>query len=106
MKDDPAGQPVDPGLVKYLRLLVTILTATMVLGFIVIVVLFVTRFSAAFDPDLPDRITLPDGTEPVAFTRGGDWYAVVTADDVILIFDTDSGQLRQRIEIERATAPQ
>lgn len=85
---------------KYLRILVTVLTATMILGFIVIVVLFVIRFSDAFGPELPDVITLPDGTTPTAFTKGADWYAVVTSDDQILIFDLDSGELRQTIELE------
>jgi len=87
-------------MVKYLRLLVTILTATMVIGFIVIVALFVTKFSDAFAPKLPDTITMPDGTEAAAFTQGGDWYAIVTTDDQILIFDRDTGLLRQTIDLE------
>ncbi|MEO3415272.1 DUF6476 family protein [Roseovarius sp. CAU 1744] len=100
MKNSPETQPVDPALVKYLRILVTVLTVTMILGFIVIVVLFVTRFSAAFKPDLPDTITLPDGSTPTAFTRGDGWYAVVTGDDKILIFNEETGELRQTIAIE------
>ena len=100
MADSPHPSPVDPGTVKYLRWLVTILTATMVLGFIVIVVLFVIRFSDAFGPELPDEIILPDGSTPVAFTQGGDWYAVVTKDDQILIFDRESRELRQTIQVE------
>ncbi|MEL6433548.1 MAG: DUF6476 family protein [Pseudomonadota bacterium] len=100
MADSPHPSPVDPGTVKYLRWLVTILTATMVLGFIVIVVLFVIRFSDAFGPELPDEIVLPDGSTPVAFTQGGDWYAVVTKDDQILIFDRESQELRQIIQVE------
>ena len=72
----------------------------MVLGFIVIVVLFVIRFSDAFGPELPDTITLPDGSTPLAFTQGGDWYAVVTQEDQILIYDRESGALRQTIDIE------
>ena len=100
MADSPQTSPVDAGTVKYLRWLVTILTATMVLGFIVIVVLFVIRFSDAFGPELPDVITLPDGSEPLAFTQGSDWYAVVTQGDRILIYDRDTGELRQEITIE------
>lgn len=100
MTEDPETQPVDAGTVKYLRILVTVLTATMVLGFIIIVVLFVIRFSDAFGPELPDVITLPDGTTPTAFTKGPDWYAVVTSANEILIFDLDTGELRQTIEIE------
>ncbi|MDR9394516.1 DUF6476 family protein [Roseovarius sp. SYSU LYC5161] len=100
MDNDPAPTPVDPGMVKYLRLLVTILTGTMILGFIVIVAVFVTKFPGDAGPALPDRITLPDGTAPAAFTRGDDWYAVVTDDDRILIFDGATGTLRQSIDIE------
>lgn len=100
MNDTPNEPPVDTGTVRYLRILVTVLTVTMILGFIVIVVLFVIRFSAAFGPELPDVITLPDGTVPVAFTRARDWYAVVTDDSRILIFDLDSGALRQEIAVE------
>ena len=100
MADSPHPSPVDPGTVKYLRWLVTLLTATMVLGFIVIVVLFVIRFSDAFGPELPDEIVLPDGSTPLAFTQGGDWYAVVTDDDQILIFDRDTQELRQTIQVE------
>ncbi len=87
-------------MVKYLRLLVTILTATMVIGFIVIVVLFVTKFSDAFGPKLPDVITLPDGAKPLAFTQGSNWYAVVTKDDQVLIFDRKTGVLRQTLQID------
>ena len=87
-------------MVKYLRLLVTILTGTMILGFIVIVVLFVIKFSDAFGPKLPDVITLPNGTTASAYTRGDGWYAIVTTDDQILIYDADTGTIRQSIEIK------
>jgi len=87
-------------MVKYLRLLVTILTGTMVVGFIVIVVLFVIKFSDAFGPKLPDTISLPDGTEPMAFTQGPDWYAIVTRDNQILIYGLESGALIKTITID------
>ena len=86
-------------MIRYLRLLVTILTGTMIAGLLVIIFLFVTRFSAS-GPDLPDTITLPDGASAAAFTQGRDWYAVVTDDDRILIYDRDTGALRQAITIE------
>ncbi|HEY9037806.1 MAG TPA: DUF6476 family protein [Roseovarius sp.] len=100
MDDDPQMQPVNPAMVKYLRVLVTALTATMIIGFIIIVALFVTRFTGGKDVTLPASIALPDGTVASAFTQGGDWYAVVTAEDDILIFDRATGQLRQTIRIE------
>ncbi len=84
---------------KYLRILVTVLTVTMIVGFLVIVFLFVTKFSEAFGPELPDEITLPGGAEATAFTQGDTWYAIVTKDQKILIFDRDSGTVTQEITI-------
>jgi len=99
--DTPGGEPaLDPGLVKHLRRLVTVLTATMIIGFIVIVALFVTRFSGGGGPDLPTSLRLPDGAAPMAFTQGSDWIAVVTEEDEILIYDRLSGKLRQRVTID------
>ena len=75
------------------------LTGVMIAGFIVLVVLFVTRFGTT-PPPLPDSVALPDGEVARAVTLGTDWIAVVTESDVILIFDRASGALRQRVEIE------
>lgn len=99
MSDSPEPQPVDPALVKYLRLLVTVLTVTMIVGFLVIVFLFVTKFSDAFGPDLPAEIALPPGKTATAFTQGDTWFAVVTQDQTILIYDRETGDLRQTIAI-------
>ena len=93
-------QPIDPAMVRYLRVLVTVMSVTMILGFIVIVALFVTRFAGGGGPDLPDAIALPEGAAPAAFTQGEGWYAVVTETDEILIYDRASGALRQRVRID------
>jgi hypothetical protein len=98
MDNDPQMQPVDPAMVRYLRVLVTALTATMTIGFIIIVALFVTRFWGGPDMALPDSVTLPEGARAEAFTQGHNWYAVVTG-DVILIYDRLTGQLRQTVQI-------
>ena len=42
---------------------------------------------------LPDEVTLPGGVRASAVTMGPDWFAVVTEDDRILIFERDSGRL-------------
>ena len=76
------------------------LTATMICGLLVVIGLLVIRFSSKA-PDLPDVIALPSGEKATAFTQGPDWYAVVTANDQILIFDRMSGALRQTVDIER-----
>jgi len=91
-----------PGNLKFLRILVTILTATMIVGLLTVVTLLVMRLSDAPAPllGLPEAMTLPEGAKAQAFTQGGDWYAVVTDQDQILIFDRASGALKQTVDVE------
>ena len=101
MSDSPGEEPAN---LKFLRRLVTTLTATMIIGLVVLIGLIVIRLqtpAAAPVPPLalPESITLPEGQSATAFTRGTDWYAVVTADDTILIFDAETGALRQTVAI-------
>jgi hypothetical protein len=92
--------PVNPAALRFLMRLVTALTATMILGLLVIVALFVTRFQGAPDVALPDRLILPGGARATAFTQGQDWLAVVTADGRILIYDRDGSGPRQVVVID------
>lgn len=72
----------------------------MIVGLVVMITLVVIRLNtSAPDLALPDYITLPDGTRATAFTQAPNWYAVVTDDDKILIFDRDSGELTQEIPV-------
>lgn len=97
MEDTP--QPdVDPTLVRMLRTLVTVMSVVMIVGFIVLIVLFVIRFRDQPAP-LPAEITLPEGQSPYAVTRGKDWYAVVTQDQQILIYDASTGKIVQTVDI-------
>ncbi|MCZ0813404.1 MAG: DUF6476 family protein [Pseudomonadota bacterium] len=98
MDNSPEPQPVDPAMLRYLRLLVTILTGTMIAGVLVIIFLLVTRF-ADKGPDLPEAIELPGGASAQAFTQGRGWFAVVTDDDRILIYDRVTGQLQRTVQI-------
>lgn len=93
----PAALPLS---VRLLQWLVIGLTASLILGVIAVVVVIVIRFpmGGAPAPLLPDTITLPAGTTAQAVTVGPDWYAVVTG-DAILIYDRDTGALRQRVEV-------
>ncbi|MFZ5963293.1 DUF6476 family protein [Thalassococcus sp. BH17M4-6] len=105
MADTPppsSDTPEEPANLKFLRLLVTILTATMIVGLVVIVSLIVIRYRDSSAP-LPEVITLPSGASATAFTQGADWYAVVTEDDRILIYDRATGSLRQTITLEAAS---
>ena len=82
-------------------MLVTILTGTMIAGLLIIIALVVIRYSDRRAP-LPEAITLPDGATATAFTKGSDWYAVVTGDDHILIFDRATGKLINTLAIRTA----
>ena len=92
-------EPEEPANLRFLRRLVTVLTVVMICGVLVVIGLLVTRLTDK-GTDLPDSITLPDGATAQSFTMGGDWYAVVTQDDRILIFDRLSGNLRQTLRID------
>ena len=76
------------------------LTVVMILGFLVLIGAIVIRLRAD-PPALPDTITLPDGATATAFTQGPHWYAVVTVDDRILIFDRATGEMFQTVTITR-----
>jgi len=99
---EPSPPVAEPGNLRLLRILVTVLTVVMIAGFLVIVALIVIRFSSASEPApaLPESITLPDGATATAFTVGPGWYAVVTTDNRILIYDATSGALRQSIAVD------
>lgn len=90
---------MEPGNLRFLRVLVTTLMVVMIGGLLVIVSLFVIRFSSTA-PKLPDSITLPDGAKAQTFTVGRSFYAVVTQDDTILIFDRATGELSQTITLK------
>jgi hypothetical protein len=98
MADDPEMNGLPPHL-RTLKRLVTTLTLVMILGFVVLIGALVIRLNETPLP-LPDRITLPEGVEARAFTQGEDWFAVVTSDDRILIYDRATGLLRQTVTID------
>ncbi|MCY1125803.1 DUF6476 family protein [Frigidibacter sp. RF13] len=111
-EDRPAtGIDALPPDLKFLKRLVTVLTATMIAGLLTIIVIFVTRFPGATAPGtaapgalptLPDRITLPAGASAAAVTYGQGWIGVVTDGNAFLIFDAATGALRQTVSIQPA----
>ena len=95
----PSGpDTLEPANLKFLRRLVTVLTATMIGGVLLIIGLIVIRFYDV-PPPLPDTLALPQGAQAMSFTQGPDWYAVVTTDNQILIFDRITGNLKQSVQI-------
>jgi hypothetical protein len=96
--ENPSAPEALPSQLVYLKRLVTALSVVMIAGFLVLIAALVIRLNA--DPlPLPERISLPQGVTAIAFTQGADWFAVVTSDDRILIYDRTSSQLRQTVEI-------
>ena len=77
-----------PKNLRFLQRLVTMLTASMIVGILVIVALLVIKIRSE-DLNFPDNLVLPDGTKPVSFTRTKNWYSVVTEDNNILIYKND-----------------
>ena len=92
------GATRPPPELRYLKALVTVLTVTMIAGLLTMIALFVTRLPGRNAlPPLPEEISLPDGTRAEAFARGRGWIGVVTDDDRLLIYDAETGALRQTV---------
>ena len=81
----------------FLRFLVTVLTLTMIVGIIVIITLFITRFNKQELP-IPEKLNLPSDSKPVAFTQTKSWFGVVDDNDQLFIFNLN-GNLIQKIHI-------
>ncbi len=101
MNTTPDEAP-DPGLLRFLKILVFSLAGTMIIGLIVLVGLFVMRFPPAPGTPagaFPTEIALPAGEKAAALTRGPDWLAVVTESGRLLIFSLDGVRLLQEVRI-------
>ena len=97
----------EPPRLRQLRLLVTALTATLILGVIAIVALLVIRLAPGPAlPALPPEVRLPAGESAGAVTLGDGWLAVVTVDgegrERIRVLDRATGAPRAVIEITPA----
>jgi hypothetical protein len=97
MEDSPEVLP-EPANLRFLRRLITGLTATMIIGLLAIFTLIVITFSRTTGTQALTDIALPAGVTATAYTRGSNWYAVVTDDSQILIYNMDQ-TLRQTIQI-------
>jgi len=95
----PEQEIEEPAQLRFLRRLVTVLTAVMIGGVVLIIALLVIRLNEK-PSVLPESVVLPEGVEAKAVTMGENWYAIVTQNDEIMIFDRLSGALRQRVQIE------
>lgn len=85
----------------FLRRLVSVLTATMILGVLAITTLLFLRLNQAQPAamPLPEALTLPGGTRALAVTYTRERILVITEEDELLIFDAQGEELRQRITL-------
>ena len=91
MNDDPVMDPLPPedqGNIRFLRILVTVLTATMIAGLIAIFTVIVIRF-----PSGTDTLPLPD--QIVTFMQN---RVIVVSGNEILVFDIE-GALQRRVSL-------
>ena len=98
MDEDEAPITEDRNLV-FLRRLVTVLTATMIIGVLAIVVLLVIRLQTPVRPSLPEGVALPAGVEARAITFGQGWIGVVSDDDRFFVLDPDTGAVLDEVEV-------
>ena len=98
---DPQDAPPPPEL-RFLKLLVTTLTAVLIIGLVAILSLLAIRLATPppqVSLELPAAITLPDGAEAQAVTLAADWLIILTTGDEVLLFDRASGALANRLPL-------
>jgi hypothetical protein len=94
-----------PPELRFLKLLVAALAATMIAGILAIVTLLALRLPGQPPPlALPEGLTLPPGARAEALSFGRDWVVVLTEDGAALVYDRATGDLRNRVTL-RPGAP-
>lgn len=78
---------------SWLRALVTALTVTMIAGFAVLIWALVSWLNASDLPLSHAIRDLPRGVTVESFAGAQDWYAVLTSDGRVLVFDRATDQL-------------
>jgi hypothetical protein len=87
-----------PPELRFLKLLVAALAATMIAGILAIVALLALRLPGQPAPlALPEGLTLPPGARAEALSFGRDWVVVLTEDGAALVYDRATGVLRNRV---------
>lgn len=89
----------EPANLRFLRVLVTVLTATMIGGVLLIVGLMVMRLNQPA-MILPETLRLPGGVQATAFTQTADHWLIVTQNGEILVYDRATSALTQSIPLE------
>lgn len=94
----PDIETPEPANLRFLRVLVTVLTAVMIAGLIAVVALLVTRLPGAA-VRVPDALALPVGADPLAVTQMPSGWLVTTRDGRVLLFAPD-GTFRREVALD------
>jgi len=111
MDDDPLENgwgmgAEDAAALRFLRRLVTILTATMILGVLAVVVLLVIRLNQpGVSVTVPAQMALPEGTRVIAVTQTANNILVVTEDETLLIFDASGVEFLRAVQLGPLATP-
>ncbi|MGZ9810371.1 DUF6476 family protein [Pseudoroseicyclus sp. H15] len=101
MQDDSEELGQLPPQLLWLKWLVISLAGVMIVGFVLLIAVLVTRLNAPGPGlPLPESIALPDGEAAEAVTAGPDYYIVVTRSGLVIAYDL-SGE-----ELQRLTLPE
>lgn len=100
MADSPPEDGPEPANLRFLRRLVTVLTATMIVGLIAIFVVLVIRLQDS-PPPWPELTALPENLSILSVSRTVDHLVVVTADQEILILSPDGKVLLRTLQINQ-----
>lgn len=102
---EPGEDPRDAQALRWLRRLVMALTATLIVGTILVVGLLALRLTRPPIPDFPERLTLPAGETVTGISRSAEWTAIITRDATgqgrIHILRPGGGRIHQSVEIAR-----
>ncbi|WP_371157431.1 DUF6476 family protein [Jannaschia sp. 2305UL9-9] len=88
----------EPANLRFLRILVTVLTVVMIGGLLTVVVVLVTRLRAPA-PISTDMLSVPEGTDIHAITETPTRWLATTTDDRLLIFAPD-GTFQREIPLD------
>lgn len=92
--------PLPPNL-RFLRMLVTVLTAVMILGVITIVALLVIRLGDHGQPILvhPEVFDIPEGVNTLGYSVVDGYTVIVGDDQVIRVFASDTRELVNQLDL-------
>ncbi|MBF9034675.1 hypothetical protein HKCCE2091_10520 [Rhodobacterales bacterium HKCCE2091] len=99
MDDSPDDAPALPPDLRFLKGLVTVLTAVMILGVITVAALLVIRLNDDPPPMVisPGDYAVPDGVAVTGYSIA-DGHVILTGDDgVIRVYDAETGTLTREI---------